>query len=116
MEQTGIENLLADETSIQVIREFLEEAEDWEDYPFNSQRPAAFEYEPSAKNEDVRKLCRRVLKARKGSGYAQRLVELCSKEDLPEVIVDALEQICEDLPNGLTDDLPNEDEDRAEEA
>lgn len=116
LEQAGIENLLADETSIQVIRDFLEEAEDWEDYPFNSQRQAAFKYDPRAKNKAVRKLCRKVLKARKGSGYARRLVELCSKEDLPEVIVEVLEQIGGDLPNGLTDDLPNEDEDWAEEA
>ena len=115
LEQTGIEHLLADETSIEVIRNFLEEAGCWEDYPSNSQRPAAFAYEPSAKDAKVRKLCRRVLRARKGSGYAQRLVELCSEEDLPEVIVEALEQISEDLPNGLADDLSNEDEDGAEE-
>ena len=113
LEQTGIEYLLADETAIDVIRSFLEAAEQWDDYPSNSQIPALYTYDADSGDEEVRKLCRRVLRARKGSGYAQRLVEFCSREDLPEVIVEALEQISGDLPNALTEEYSHEAEDEA---
>ena len=53
-----------------------------------------------------------VLRSRKGSGYAQRLVELCSDDDLPSIIVEALEHISEDLPN----ELSNDDEDDGDDA
>ena len=107
LEQTGIEYLLADEVTTDVIRDFLAVASDLEDYPHNAKNLALFAYDPDADDDNVRKLCKRVLKSRKGSGYAQRLVELCSDEDLPEIIVEALEHISEDLPNNL----PTEDED-----
>ena len=116
LEQTGIEYLLADETAIDVIREFLKKAEEWDDYPSNVQNPERFTYNPDAEDDDVRWLCRRVLRARKGSGYAQRLVELCWEDDLPEVIVEALDHISEDLPNALTDDGSSEEVDGTDEA
>jgi len=104
LEQTGIEYLLADETRIDVIRCFLAKASRWEDYPRNERRPELFEYNPEAGDDDVRKLCRQVMKRRKGAGYAQRLVELCSARDLPDVITEALERISNDLPNELSND------------
>ena len=107
LEQTGIEYLLADETTIDVIRRFLSEASEWDDYPHNSKKPELFEYDPNDGDDDVRRLCRRVLKSRKGSGYARLLVEFCSTGDLPPVIVTALEQISGELPN----ELSNEGED-----
>ena len=110
LEQTGIERLLAEETSIDVIHDFLSDASDWDDYPHNSMKPELFEYDPDSSDDDIRSLCGRVLKARKGSGYAQRLVEFCSVGDLPAVIIAALEHISEDLPN----ELSNEDEDEGE--
>ena len=104
LEQTGIENLLADKTAIDVIHRFLSEASEWEDYPHNSMKPKLFAYDPDGDDDDLRSLCRRVLKSRKGSGYAQRLVEFCSARDLPDVITAALEHISEDLPNELSND------------
>ena len=107
LKQTGIEKLLADETTIDVIHDFLETASEWDDYPRDARRPKRFEYDPDGGDDDVRSLCGRVLKRRKGSSYAQRLVEFCSSEDLPPVIVTALEQISRELPN----ELSNEGED-----
>ena len=104
LDQTGIEYLLADETTVAVIRRFLSEASKWDDYPHNPMRPEQFAYDPDDGDDDVRRLCRQVLKSRKGSGYAQRLVELCSASDLPDVITRALEHISQDLPNELSND------------
>ena len=109
LEQTGIEYLLADETTIGVIHDFLAEASAWDDYPHDPRRPERFEYDPNGDDDDVRSLCGRVLKSRKGAGYAQRLVEFCSESDLPDVIIGALDRISEDLPN----ELSNEDEDES---
>ena len=105
LERTGIENLLAEETTIDVIRGFLAEVSDWDDYPHNAGNP------PDADEDDVREVCKTVLKSRKGSGYAQRLVELCSDDDLPSIIVEALEHISEDLPNELSNDDDGDDAD-----
>ena len=111
LEQTGIENLLADETTIDVIHDFLADASEWGDYPRNPKNPERFEYDPDGDDDDVRRLCRRVLKSRKGSGYAQRLVEFCSASDLPDVITRALEHISEHLPNELSNDDGDEGND-----
>lgn len=115
LEQTGIEYLLADEITVDVIRTFLVEASEWGDYPYNAKNASLFEYDPDVDDEAVRALCKRVLKARKGAGYAQRLVELCTEADLPAVIVEALKRISEDLPNELStgdgDDVEDEDDD-----
>ena len=94
LDHTGIEFLLADEISIDVVRRFLEDASGWGDYPLHP-------YDPHAADNDVRELCKEVLKARKGSGYAQRLVEHCSVNELPDIITEALEHISQELPNGF---------------
>ena len=111
LEHTGIEKLLAEETSIDAVRGFLTRASEWDDYPRNARDPKLFTYDPDSEDDDVREVCQKVLRHRKGAGYAQRLVELCSDEDLPPVIVEALEHISEDLPNGLSTDVePDGDE------
>ena len=101
IEHTGIEYLLAEEITINIIHYFLAEVSEWDDYPSNGNRPGLFTYNPDAEDEDVREVCKRVLKIRKGSGYAQRMAELCSDDDLPGIIVEVLESISEDLPNDL---------------
>ena len=106
LQHTGMEYLLAEETTADIIRHFLTEASGWDDYPSNAVRPDLFTYEPDADDNDVRELCKRVLRSRKGSRYAQRMAELCSDDDLPEIIVEALERVSADLPN----DLSTEDE------
>ena len=109
LDQTGIEYLLADETTISVIHDFLAEATGRDDYPHNPRTP--FVYDPDGSDDDVRTLCRRVLKSRKGWGYAQRLVELCSSQNLPDVITRALEHISGDLPNELSNDVGDDQAD-----
>jgi len=47
---------------------------------------------------------------RKGAGYAQKLVEFCHKEDLPKVLVEALEYISQDMSTGLTGERLDGDE------
>lgn len=114
LEQTGVEFLLADEVEIGFLRKFLVVASEWDDYPYNANTPARFEYMDDLGDDDVRKLAKRVLRARKGSGYAGRLVELCEPDDLPDVIVEALEMISEALPDNLgldEDEDVSEDED-----
>lgn len=115
LEQTGIEYLLAEEISIGVVRDFLKEAEAWDDYPHNAQKPKLFGYDEEADDDDVRKLCKRVLKARKGSGYAQHLVEMCDEDDLPSIVVEALDAISGALPNRLVGDDGDEDDNNGHE-
>lgn len=101
LEHTGIEYLLAEETHVDVVRTFLELASDWDDYPSNRNRPELYEYDEELDDDDTRVVAKRVLKQRKGSGYAEKLVEMCSDEDLPEIIYTALDAISEDLPNDM---------------
>lgn len=107
LDQTGIEYLLAEEVAISALREFLEDASAWDDYPSNSAKPSLYEYTAELEDDEVRKLGKRVLRARKGSGYAGRLVEHCEPDDLPVVVVEALQAISEALPDDL---LPEEEE------
>lgn len=111
LEQTGIEFLLADETAIDVLRKFLKRAAKWDDYPINPSKPDQFKYDSDLSDDDVRKLAKRVLRVRKGSGYAARLVELCECDDLPAVIVEALEKISQALPDSLAPPEHEEDDD-----
>ena len=101
LEQNGMEYLLANEATINVIREFLTGAEEWHDYPHNAMNPGHYAYDPGADDDDVREVCKRVLKSRKGSGYGQRLAELCTDDDLPKIMVETLERISADLPSYL---------------
>jgi len=101
LEQTGIEYLLAQETDIDPVRGFLEEASNWDDYPSNRNRPKLYEYDEDLEDDEIRAITKRVLKQRKGSGYAEKLVEMCSNEDLPDIISTALNAISEDLPNAM---------------
>jgi len=111
LEQTGIEYLLAEETDIDAVRGFLEKASDWDDYPSNRKKPELYEYDEDLDDDDTRAVIKRVLKQRKGSGYAEKLVEMCSDEDLPEIISTALNAISEDLPNAMVgDDADDGDE------
>ena len=111
LEQTGIEHLLADEITIEVIRHFLSEASGWDDYPQNPGSPGSFTYDPDADDDDVRDLCKRVLRSRKGSGYAQALVELCSDDDLPDIVFEGLKRISKDLPSELSTDVEDDGDD-----
>lgn len=116
LQQTGIEYLLAEEITLHVIRRFLSEASEWEDYPHNGQKPHLFAYDDDVEDDDVRPLAKRILKVRKGAGYAEKLVEMCDHDDLPEIIVTALDAVSSALPNNLNppDDDGDGDEDGAQ--
>ena len=111
LEHTGIEYLLADEIMIDIIHNFLSEASGWDDYPHNARNPGSFTYDPDADDDDVRRLCKRVLTSRKGSGYTQALVEHCSHDDLPGIVVEALERISQDLPSEFLTDVEDDGND-----
>ncbi len=102
LKQTGIENLLGEEVNIDIISEFLKKVQEWEDYPKNSKQPDLFTFDPNWDENKIRKLCKRVLKIRKGSRYALHLIELCSVDDLPKIIVEALKHISNDFPDVLS--------------
>ena len=108
IEQTGVEYLLAEEIGIETIHSFLADVSGWDDYPRDGGGAAVFIYDPEAEDDDVRALCKRVLRRRKGSGYAQALVELCSLDDLPEIVVEGLERISTDLPSELSTEVEHE--------
>ena len=111
LDHTGIEYLLADEITIDIIHNFLSEASVWDDYPRNARNPGSFTYDPDADDDDVRTLCKRVLISRKGSGYAQALVEHCSHADLPGIVVEALERISQELPSEFLTDVEDDGND-----
>ena len=101
LEQTGLEYLLAEEITTEVIHEFLSKVSRWDDYP---QDAGLFAYKPDINEGHVRQLCKRVLRRRKGSGYAQALVELCADDDLPDLLVEGLQRISADWPSDLATD------------
>lgn len=104
LKQKGIENLLAEEINIAVLRKFLEQASSWPDYPHNPASPTTYRYKPELGDEEVRNLTAEVLKARKGSGYAGRLTQLCEPADLPQKVREALVTISNALPGHLLPD------------
>ena len=98
LDYIGIEKLLADEVGIDAVNDFLYSASLRDDYP-NGQE---FEYNANADEAEIRKVCFKVLRVRKGSGYAANLIEQCSKQQLPVIILHALRKVSDDLPNQFT--------------
>jgi len=84
-----VEELLVDEMPPGVLRSFLKEAADREDYP---QVP---KYQESDTDGDVAKLAHSVLSARKNAeAYVAGLISHCQSEDeLPKSLVAVLEHI-----------------------
>lgn len=101
LEQFTIEHLLSEEISIGAIRKFLDEVSEWNDYPASGDQASKYEYDPDADDEKIRNVCKEVLLKRKGAGYAQRLIEHCSVDDLPMIVVDALNRISDDFPHHI---------------
>lgn len=85
-----IEDALVSEIPIPVLREFLEAAIDWPDYPDEPK------YEASLDDGQVEVLARKILWARKGSAhaYGARLIGFCGSEsDLPSSLTMILTEI-----------------------
>lgn len=106
--ETGIEQILVKQVPTRVLRSFLDEVVQRDDYP--SSHPYVAE---QVADDDLAALAAKVLKARKGDafgfGYTGTLVEQCQSEaELPAFIRDALltinEQLHEDPELVLDDD------------
>lgn len=101
--EVGIEQLLAKQIPESVLRSFLEEARQREDYPEGEK----YAYAEGCDTSDI---VVNVLKKRKGTnygiGYAAMLIEKCkTEEDLPEFFRDALLEIDQMLSS--SDELPD---------
>lgn len=105
--ETGIEQILVKQVSTHVLRSFLDEVVQRDDYP--TSHPYVAE---QVADGDLAALAMKVLKARKGDafgfGYTGTLIEQCRTEDeLPAFIRDALLTINEqvkDEPELILDD------------
>lgn len=89
-EYDTVEHLLVNEITVDIQRGFLAEVNQRADYP------AVRKYENDFSDEEVRTLCVKVLKARKGEayGYAANLIEHCKTADsLPVSIRTILESV-----------------------
>jgi putative ATP-dependent endonuclease of OLD family len=87
----GVENLMAEEVPVLVLRRFLDSVKDRSDYPAHHPKPVA-----NMDDAAVKDLARKVLKDRKGEahGYAALLIAECKTEnDLPATIRTILEKI-----------------------
>ena len=93
--EKGVEKLLAQQMSIDVLRRFLEDVSRRSDYP--SQNAP---YSSGATDDEIRDIAFNALKVRKGHGYgyAALLIEQCQTEaELPEFLRTALLAIDERL-------------------
>jgi putative ATP-dependent endonuclease of OLD family len=96
--ERGIENLLVKGVPIAVIKRFLADVTDRNDYPAN-----AGAYTAAASDADMATLATKVLKARKGEAhsYAAILVSHCQNADeLPATVRSILEEIHRALCGG----------------
>jgi putative ATP-dependent endonuclease of OLD family len=92
--EKGIENVLVKETSIAILKRFLETTNTRADYP------AVGTINDAMKEDEIRGLAREVLKARKGEGYpyAALLISECTTAtELPATIRMILETINTEL-------------------
>lgn len=87
----GVENLMAEEVPVPVLRRFLDGVKDRADYPSHHPKPAA-----TMNDGEIKDLARKVLKDRKGEahGYAALLIAECKTEnELPATIRTVLTKI-----------------------
>jgi putative ATP-dependent endonuclease of OLD family len=101
--ERGIEELLVGQTTTEVLRRFLAEVSQRDDFPTDQAT-----YNADVGDDDLAQVALNVLKARKGDayGYAAILIEQCQTEDeLPEFLRDVLITIDAALA-GATDEDP----------
>lgn len=84
---TGAEKLIIEETPVARLWQFLEELRDSEE-KFSLILPDTM---PAA--EDIRALAYSVLTDDKGSGYAGRIISLCTPDEIPVTVLEFLKQI-----------------------
>jgi len=89
----GAEDLLAAEVPPAVHRRFLEHAKTHPDYPTDKGYLDA-----GASDDDVIALSRKVLQAKKGSGFAAMLIEQCrTLDEMPVTVKGFLEKVAADM-------------------
>ncbi len=99
LKHKGIEKLLVNEIPVAVLKKFISEKIEQDDYPIGGK----FKFNGDEDADGIRKVSLAVLKARKGAGYAGRLIEMSRSGDLPKVIFEALNEISKDLPRWFPD-------------
>ncbi|MCO6187485.1 ATP-dependent endonuclease [Rhizobium sp. L1K21] len=89
----GTEYLLIEEVPVSVLRRFLTRVSEHPDYPTEKG------YLNNAPNdEEVKKLAKEVLKAKKGSGFAAMVIEECQAlEELPKSVKEFLTRVAKDM-------------------
>ena len=100
LEYAGIEKLLAEKIEINALKKFMALTVKLKDYPSGSE----YKFDSNANETEIRDVCFETLRARKGVGYAERLIEALPKRELPDVIVKALNEVSQDLPNQFPND------------
>lgn len=93
--QLGIEDLLAGQIPVAVLRRFLDDAVQRDDFPVHQA-----DYDSTKSDAELPTITSEVLKARKGDawGYAALLVEQCQgRSELPTFLVEVLDRINEVL-------------------
>lgn len=93
LDKNTIELYLKEEIPLEIQIKFINEARNRADFPEAITFPDDWEQEESK----VKSLLVNILKGRKGYGYAQHLIHMCSPEQLPEKIIACLMKINEDL-------------------
>lgn len=102
----GAENLLAAEVPPAVHRRFLDQAKGHPDYPTDKGY-----LNGSESDHDVIELSRKVLKAKKGSGFAAMLIEQCETlDELPATVKTFLEKVTADMALPKLNDTDDADD------
>jgi putative ATP-dependent endonuclease of OLD family len=83
----GAERLLVEETAVARLWQLLEEIRD------AGEKPGLIPDGPRPSDDKVKEIALSVLKNEKGSGYAGRLIELCSVHELPATLVAFMQKI-----------------------
>lgn len=92
-EYEGTEELLISELPVVVLRRFLEAVADHPEYPVDKGYLTE-----SSEDDEIRGLARKVLLARKGSGFAALAIEQCREvEEIPKTIKSFLDKVESDM-------------------
>lgn len=89
--EKGFENVVINGISYEVLKNYALKLVDEKKWPTHI-KPEPFE---AMEDEELKKIMRKFLKDRKGSGEASELLSNCNKEELPEFIVNTLFDISE---------------------
>ncbi len=87
--ETGFEKLIANHTDLSVIESFIDDLIEEGEWPLR----ASDQPDENTSETDLRKLLVKVLRKFKGSGEAAELIRLCDAHEMPEFVVETLNEI-----------------------